>query len=113
MYIASSGLGPRNAEAAEFEPIWVAWNAVPGSRRPSTRSIQPVRSELPGAARSISSIASKCERFGSSMPTACTTPNVSGVPERLQRRHRGMHPELGSSWISWPGGIAMFGRRFA
>ena len=74
-HIASSGAGPRNAEAALFEPSCVAWNGEPVSRSPSTRSSHPVRTDVPGAARSISSIAEKWERFGWAMPTACTMPS--------------------------------------
>ncbi len=73
-HIASSGAGPRKALAAVFEPSCVAWNGSPSGRRPRTRSSHPVLSDEPGAARSISSIAEKCERLGSAMPTACTTP---------------------------------------
>ena len=64
-------------------------------RRPSTRSIQPVRSEVPGAARSISSIASKCERFGSAMPTACTTPNVPASQNGFSGAIAGCIPNVG------------------
>ena len=50
--------------------------ACPGpAGRASGRSIR-VRIELPGAARSISSIASKCDRFGSASRPRARTPSV-------------------------------------
>ena len=63
-YRPSSGAGPWNWVVTPPLPIAQAWNDVPDPRAPSMRSIQPVRSEEPGAAFSISSIASKCERVG-------------------------------------------------
>ena len=64
-YRPSSGAGPLELRwSTPPLPIAQPWNAVPAPRSPSTRSIQPVRSDEPGAAFSISSIASKCERVG-------------------------------------------------
>ena len=112
-HIASSGAGPRNAEAALFEPSCVAWNGDSVSRRPSTRSSQPVRSDVPGAARSISSIAEKCDRFGASMPTACTMPSVPASYSGFSGAIAGCRPKFASSGSSWPWGTAMFGRHAA
>ena len=92
-HMASSWLAPRKADDAVFEPTWVAWNAVPTSRRPSTRSSQPVRSGDPGAARSISSIAEKCERLGSAIPTAWIMPRSPESKNGFSERHRGMKAE--------------------
>ena len=72
-----------------------------------------MRSELPGAARSISSIASKWDRFGCAMPTACTTPKVCASQNGLSGAIAGCIPNWGESWISCPDGILMFGRSAA
>ena len=69
------GAGPRNDEGAVDVVSDDAAKVRAASRsRPTIRLIQPVRSDEPGAARSIWSIASKCERVGSAWPTAWTTP---------------------------------------
>ena len=47
-----------------------AANVLPEPVRPTMRLIHPVRRDEPGAARSIWSIASKCDRVGSAWPTA-------------------------------------------
>ena len=46
---------------------------------PTIRSSQPVRSDEPGAARSISSMSVKCERVGLGWPTACTIASLPAV----------------------------------
>ena len=74
-------------------PICTPWNSLSCRRVPSSRSIQPVRSPEPGAARSISSIAAKWERLGSDIPTAWTAAEGLVGPEGLERRHRRVHPE--------------------
>ena len=50
---------------------------------------------MPGAARSISSIASKCERFGCAIPTACTTPNVPASQNGWSGAIAGCMPNIG------------------
>jgi hypothetical protein len=72
-----------------------------------------VRSELPGAARSISSIAEKWERFGSDMPTACTIPSVCAFQNGRSGASAGCMPNDAVSGSSCPCGILMFGRRAA
>ena len=56
--------GPMKDDGALLEPIWATSRASVVPRAPARRSIQPVRSPEPGAARSISAIASKWERVG-------------------------------------------------
>ncbi len=77
-------------------PTCIAWKTVPSLRRPITRSIHPVRSDVPGAARSISSIAEKCERFGSDIPTACTKPSNPESYSGLIAPNAGCRPNIGS-----------------
>ena len=71
-FIANLALGPSIDAGRLPEPIWVSVNLPGLPNAPSVRSIQPVRSDVVGAARSISAIASKCERVGLIWPTACT-----------------------------------------
>ena len=71
----SSGALPPKATGGRFAPTWTPRYAPPVDRRPRTRSSHPERMLDPGAARSISPIAAKCERFGLAMPTALTMPS--------------------------------------
>ncbi len=96
-HMASSGDGPRKADAGRPLPICTAWNAVPASRSPRVRSSQPERTDDPGAARSISSIASKCDRVGFAMPTAWTAPNVPASHHGINGCIAGCIPNIGSS----------------
>ena len=73
--IDSSADGPANAFVGRPGPTWIAENTSVRLRCPSARSIHPVRIDELGAARSISSIALKCERLAVGWPTACTAPN--------------------------------------
>ena len=69
-------------------PDRVSENGVPLPVAPAIRSIQPVRTDEPGAARSISSIASKCDMVGSSCPTACTSASWPELHNGMQWRER-------------------------
>ncbi len=69
--MASSGLGPSRLSGGSVSPTWTAWNDEPVRPLiPMTRSSQPDRAEVPGAARSISACASKCDRSGAQRPQA-------------------------------------------
>ena len=111
--MASSGDGPRKADAGRLLPICTAWNADPASRSPSVRSSHPVRSDDPGAARSISSIASKCERVWFAMPTAWTAPNVPASHHGISGCIAGWIPNIGSSGSRAFCGIPIDGRTSA
>jgi hypothetical protein len=67
-----SGDGPESARVTLVLPTDTPVHGLVGLVRPSMRSSQPVRMLVPAAARSISSIAAKCERLGFGWPTAVT-----------------------------------------
>ena len=71
-----------------------------------------MRTEVPGAARSISSIAWKCDRFGWAIPTACTTPKAPLSQNGCNDAMAGCIPNVESSWYSpgWFTGMPTFGR---
>jgi hypothetical protein len=67
--ISSSGDGPTSDIGAASMPIPTVAYDDPAPVAPLSRSSQPVRTLDPGAARSIASMAWKCERVGSGCPT--------------------------------------------
>ena len=78
-----------------------------------TRSSQPVRTLEPGAARSISSMAWKCDRVGAGWPAACTTPKVPASQNGFRGDRAGCSPKVASSGSSRPDGMPMPGRAAA
>jgi hypothetical protein len=60
------------------------------------RSSQPLRTEVPAAARSISSIAAKWERVGFGWPTAWTAPRVPFFHMGNRGASAGCRPNMAS-----------------
>ena len=95
------------------EPICTAPNGPPGACRPMVRSSHPERALVPGAARSISSMAAKCERFGEVMPAACTNASLLVFQNGCSAESAGCSPNMESSWNVLAAGIRMLGRHVA
>jgi len=91
-------------------PTEQAANGVPVPETPAIRSIQPVRRSDPGAARSISSMASKCDMVGSCCPTAWTNASWPASHSGTRSESAGCIPNVASSWVSCEAGIAIVGR---
>ncbi len=75
------------------EPMWTPSLGELVASRPSVRFSHPERLASPGLASSTSSIASKCDRFGTARPTAVTAAIRLVVPEACEGRQRGVQPE--------------------
>ena len=84
--------------------------ASPPPIRPTIRLIQPRRSELPGAASSISSMAAKWLRLGEGRPTAWTAPNVPAFHIGSRGARLGCRPNMSSRASSWFLGTEILGR---
>jgi hypothetical protein len=74
------------------------------------RSSQPVRIVVPAAARSISSIAAKCERDGFGWPTAVTAASCPPVQSGSSGASAGCRPNMASPPMSLALGTPMVGR---
>ena len=103
--------GPAQRRGDRRRARWVAANADPHPATPTMRSIQPVRRWLSGAASSISSIASKCERFAASMPQAWTAPSRPESQNGYSGAMAGCRPNMLSTCLSRDPGTAMDGRQ--
>jgi hypothetical protein len=106
----SSGAGPASAADGLVDPTSAAWKTEPGARSPTVRSSQPVRSVVPGAARSSSAMAVKCERDGSSWPTACTAARLPAVQSGSSGASAGCRPKMPVSGSRAPVGSPIVGR---
>ena len=83
---------------------------MPVGSDPMARSIQPVRIEVPRAARSSSSWAVKCERDFEGWPTAVTKPRVPLSHKGFSGASAGCRPNIESSLIACDAGMAIVGR---
>jgi hypothetical protein len=77
---------------------------------PSIRSSQPVRRAVPAAARSISSMAAKCERVGLGWPTDWTAARWPAFHIGSSGARPGCRPKVPSPAMTWLFGRASDGR---
>ena len=107
---ARAGAGPESIVGSTES---VRWMASLGSVRwfsPIIRLTQPRRATEPVSASSISSIAEKCERFGTGSPTACTAASWPEVNSHSSGFICGCRPHI-ASWATRDAfGTAMVGR---
>ena len=92
-WVARVGFGPTSAVVGKFIPSWTASSVPFLGPRPIIRLIHPLRASEPGAASSTSSMAEKCERLAHAEAGGLDRRQLAGLPQRLQRSHRGVQPE--------------------
>ena len=105
------GQGPRRAGRAC--PTATACSGRPRPFAPTTRSSQPVRTLVPGAARSSSSIAEKWLRVPVGCPTATTAPSRPASQSGLSGARVGCRPKPRSAGSATDAGTAIDGRAAA
>ena len=108
--IASSTVGPISDRGALVDAREVAANGPGVVVAPTMRSSHPVRTDDPGAARSISSMSVKCDRVGFGWPTACTMASRPEVNSGSSGARAGCRANLVSSASPRACGTAMLGR---
>ncbi len=106
----SAGAGPASSAGMLEVFIWTASIASGAVSSPIIRFTHPWRSEEPGAASSISSIAAKCERFGVGRPTACTAAISPRCHNQARADRSGCRPNIASGSTRLVEGTAIRGR---
>lgn len=107
---ATVGAGPSIAFALARSRV-TPWMAAPLPATPSQRFSQPVTIDLsPGAARSMKSCASKCERDGSGLPQACRRASAPAWYAGSNGAKAGCRPKPSERASSVPGGTCIVGR---
>ena len=107
---ASSGVGPRWLRGGLVVPIATPAKGPGVVVAPTIRSSHPVRSDEPGAARSISSMSVKWERVGFGCPTACTRASLFAVQNGRSGARAGCRAKRVVSGSPRDCGTAMLGR---
>ncbi len=107
---ARSGEVPMNERGAVELPTAVAAKGPGVVVAPTIRSSQPVRSDEPGAARSISSMSVKCDRVGLGWPRACTMASLLVSHSGLRGARAGCSAKREVMAMPRDWGTAMFGR---
>ncbi len=102
--------GPVIDRGSAPEPTCVAVNADETPVRSRTRSSHPVRRLEPGAARSSSSWAEKCERVASGVPTSWTSAIWPASHSGLRAFSPGCMPKTELTWVTADTGRPMPGR---